>query len=568
MNAVRPVQRKWNVAEQERARVRNLSDTLGLPPIVAHLLLLRGIDSAAAARDFLAPRMAHLSDPFLLTGMDEAVSRIAQARDRGERVLIFGDYDVDGISATAILLNGLRRFGLKDIDYAMPQRLTEGYGLNPARVEEAAADGVGLVITVDNGIAAHAAAARAHALGIDLIVTDHHALESELPEALAVINPKREPPDYVGADLCGAGVALKLATALNGTANDLDIAALGTVADIVPLLRENRVIVSLGLRHMAKYGRTGIAKLAAAAGVDINSVSSEQIGFQLGPRINAAGRLDDAMLGLRLLLEESAPEAGRMAGLLNEANEARRAIERQIYEEAVEELEAYFVPDHRAIVLARRGWHAGVIGIVASRLEGRYHRPVVMVAIDEEGVGRGSARSGGEFDMMAALTDCAALLEKFGGHRAAAGLTIREANVPAFRGAFAEAAREQLGDGELAPELPIDVLASFTEIDSKLLKALELLEPVGHGNPAPVFCSLGVEVVPRSVRILKDRHLRMAVRQMDRVFTAIGFNMAERFYTEDLSGNIDIAYTPQFNFYQGRTSIQLVLKDIRPCGSE
>ena len=565
MNAVRPIQTKWNVAEQDHARVREFSEALELPPIVAHLLLLRGLDSVDRVRDFLRPRMAHLSDPFLLTDMDKAVARIAQARKHAERILIFGDYDVDGISATVILLNGLQRFGLENIDYAMPRRLTEGYGLNPERVEQAATDGVGLLITVDNGIAAHAAAERARELGIDLIVTDHHALETTLPQALAVINPKREPPAYPGADLCGAGVALKLAAALNGTANDLDIAALGTVADIVPLLDENRVIVALGLRHMAKYERTGIAKLAAAAGVDLRSVSSEHIGFQLGPRINAAGRLDDAMLGLRLLLEESPGEARRMAQLLNEANEARRAIERQIYQEAVEELEAYFVPDHRAIVLARRGWHAGVIGIVASRIENRYHRPVIMVAIDEEGVGRGSARAGRDFDMMGALSGCAELMEKFGGHRSAAGLTIRETNIPALREAFAAAAREQLGDGELTAELDIDVLASFTEIDSKLLKSLELLEPVGHGNPAPTFCSLGVEVMPRSMRILKDRHLRMAVRQTDRVFTAIGFNMAERFYTEDLSGQIDIAYTPQFNVYRGETTIQLVLKDIRPC---
>ncbi len=565
MSTVHPAQSRWTIAEHDRARTRPLCEALEIPSIVAHLLLQRGIETPVAARDFLAPRIAHLSDPFLLTDMDKAVARIGRARKAGERVLIFGDYDVDGISAVAVLLNGLRRFGIENVDYAMPQRLTEGYGLNPERVEEAAADGVGLLITVDNGIAAHTAAARARELGVDLIVTDHHAVEEKLPPALAVINPKREAPGYTGSDLCVAGVALKLATALNGTANDLDIAALGTVADIVPLLKENRVIVWLGLRHMAKYGRTGIAKLAAAAGVNINSVSSEQIGFQLGPRLNAAGRLDDAMLGLRLLLEESPPEAGRMAALLNEANEARRTIEREIFEQAVEELEAYFVPAHRAIVLARRDWHPGVIGIVASRLEGRYHRPVVMIAIDDEGIGRGSARAGGDFDMMRALNGCAELMEKFGGHRSAAGLTIREVNVAAFREAFAAQALAQLGGGELKPELPVEVLASFTEIDGQLLEALELLEPVGHGNPAPLFCSLEVEVVPRSVRILKERHLRMAVRQMDRVFTAIGFNMAERFYTEDLSGKLDIVYTPQFNVYRGETTIQLVLKDIRPC---
>ncbi len=548
----------------DRAKTRALVEAVSISPIVAHLLMLRGIETPEEAQRFLFPSTQHLSDPFLLTGMREAVERIARAREANEHVLVFGDYDVDGIAATAILLSGLRRFGLQRTSHGMPLRLTEGYGLNEERVEAARADGVSLIITVDNGISAHAAASRAKDLGIDLIITDHHAIESTLPDAVAVINPKRQEASYPGLHLCGAGVAFKLAFALNGTMNDLDIAALGTVADIVPLLGENRVIVSLGLRHMTKYERIGLAKLACEAGMSLRDISSEKICFQLGPRLNAAGRLDDGITALNLLLSECPNEASVMARDLNSANEERRTIEKAIYDEAVEELEACFTPERRGVVLARRGWHAGVIGIVASRLQSDYNRPVVMISIDEDGVGRGSARGGPGFDMMAGLTGCQEYLERFGGHRSAAGLTIAEDHIEAFRRAFEAEALQQLGSGELSPELAVDVVAAFTEIDSALLKSLERLEPIGHMNPAPIFCSVGVELVPQSTRVVKERHLRLSVRQGDAVFQAIGFNMAERYYREDMPRVIDIAYTPQFNTWRNETSIQLVLKDLRP----
>lgn len=561
------VRHTWRIADVDRVQTRALAEAVGIPSIVAHLLILRGQETPEEAQRFLLPAAKHLSDPFLLTGMREAVARIERARDANEHVLIFGDYDVDGIAATAILLSGLSRFGLCRVSHGMPLRLTEGYGLNEERVDAAQADGVSLIITVDNGISAHGAARRARELGIDLIVTDHHAIENVLPDALAVINPKREEGSYPGYHLCGAGVAFKLASALNGSMNDLDIAALGTVADIVPLLGENRVIVSLGLRHMTKYERIGLAKLACEAGMSLRDVSSEKICFQLGPRLNAAGRLDDGIMALNLLLSECPDEASTMARDLNTANEERRTIEKAIYEEALEELDACFMPEHRSIVLARRGWHAGVIGIVASRIQSDFNRPVIMIAVDEEGIGRGSARGGPGFDMMAGLTACQEYLERFGGHRSAAGLTITEDRTQRFRAAFEAEALRQLGSGELAPELSIDVLASFSEIDSALLKALERLEPIGHMNPAPVFCSMGVELVPQSTRVLKERHLRLSVRQGDTVFSAIGFNMAERYYREDMPRQIDIAYTPQFNTWRNETSIQLVLKDLRPAGT-
>lgn len=557
--------RRWRIAEQVGGPARELAAALGVSPIVAHLLLLRGVDAPEEAARFLAPSLADLSDPLSLTGMAEAVARISRARDAGERILIFGDYDVDGVSATAILLNGLRRFGVTEVDHGMPLRLTEGYGLSPDHVTAAHEAGVSLVITVDNGISAHEAAERARALGVDLIITDHHSIENGLPEAVAVLNPKREPEDYVGRDLCGAGVAFKLATALNGTPNDLDIAALGTVADIVPLLGENRVIVALGLKHMTRHRRLGLDRLARAAGVGLADVTSEHIGFQLAPRLNAAGRLDDALASLRLLMTDCPDEAAAMAGELSAANDERRQIEQGIFDDAVAGLDAFLTETQRGIVVARQGWHAGVIGIVASRLQRRYGRPVVMIAIDEDGTGRASARSGPGFDMVSALAACQDLLVRFGGHRAAAGMTILEDNIDAFREAFEREALRQLGDGDLFTELPIDVLAGFSEVDSALLADLQRLEPFGHENPSPVFCTLGVSAVPQSVRVLKDRHLKLSLRQDGKVFSAIGFGMAEEYYSLDLSRPVDVAYVPQFNSWRGETTIQLLLKDMRPA---
>lgn len=559
--------RVWRVAEQDRPRARALADACGLPPIVAHLLLQRGVESPDAARDFLRPRLELLSDPFLLTDMDAAVARITAARAAGEKTLVFGDYDVDGIASCAILEKGLRRFGVEAVECAMPLRLSEGYGLSPEHVAQAKAGGAALIITVDNGIKAHAAAAAARELGVDLIVTDHHAIDGPLPEAAAVVNPKRESPGYPGWHLCGAGVAFKLCTALNGTPNDLDLAAIGTVADIVPLLGENRVIVALGLRHLAKHQRLGMAQLAAAARIPIEEIRAEHIAFQLGPRLNAAGRLDDALLGLDLMRCEDAKRAARIAGELDAANQERRAIENAILAEATAELEAALRPEQRGIVLARRGWHSGVIGIVAARLQQRYARPAVLIAIGGDGIGKGSARGGPRFDMHAGLVACADLLVQFGGHKAAAGLTIAEERIPAFQEAFEAEALRQLGEGELITEIAVDALAALSEIDAELLHALSLLEPLGARNPAPVLGCLGVEALPGSVRVLREAHLRLQVREGGRDFPAIGFGMGEWAEKLPADGRVDIAFTPKFNTWNGATSIQLELKDIRPAGA-
>ena len=565
--SVTHLERRWAIAPADHARVRTFADEIKLPVLLAQLLLLRGVDTPDAVDRFLRPGLGQLSDPYLLTDMADAVERITRARSAGERVLVFGDYDVDGISATVVMLNGLKRFGIADTRYAMPARLEEGYGLAPSHIDTAKRDGVSLIITVDNGVSAFEAAERAKKVGVDLLITDHHTIDTTLPPACAVINPRREPDTYPGRNLCGAGVAFKVSCALNGTPNDLDLTALGTVADMMPLVGENRAIVTLGLRHMQKHQRVGLRCLASVAKFPLEEVTAQRIGFQLGPRINAAGRLNDAGLGLRLLMSECATEGGNLAQELNRANDERRQVQEAIFEEIVEELDAFLSPEERGIVVAKERWHSGVIGIVAAKLQARYARPVVLISIDESGEGRGSARSASGFNMVEALSRCQEHLLKFGGHRAAAGLSIRSESLAGFKAAFQQEVLRQIGHEPPADEVRVDLIASFSQLDFSLMRAIETLEPFGQGNPEPVFCTMGVEVVPGSIDVLKELHLRMQLRQGDTVFTAIGFDLATRYFAEPLPRHIDVAYTPQINTWRGEQSIQLLIRDYRTAAS-
>ncbi len=553
---------EWEVAPFDMARADALAQGCNISPLLAHLLILRGITTPEGGHAFLHPTLSQLSNPYELDDMKPAVNRIMAAKERGEAVLIFGDYDVDGVTAAAILARGLQRFGIKRVTCDMPDRFADGYGLMPDRVKQAKAEGYGLLITVDNGINAHDAADKAHALGLDLIVTDHHALDTTLPKAAAVINPKRGPADHVAATMSGAGVAFKLAYALNGSPNDLDIAALGTVADIVPLLGENRVIVALGLKHIKKHKRLGIAKLAHAAHFVLDEISAHKISYQLGPRLNAAGRLDTGHAALELLLTDNEHQAAALAATLNAANEERRAIEREIHDQAVESLDAFMTEAQRSIVLAREEWHQGVIGIVASRLQNKYHRPVIVFSMGDDGFWHGSARGGRGFNMMTALQACSDLLIKYGGHAAAAGMTLAPEHLDTFRERFESEALRQLGTGKLRPLLQVDAVVSLGQLNSAFVRSLDLLEPYGQGNPAPVFCAVGVEIVPHSMRVLKDQHLKFTVRQGDAQVNVIAFRMAERFYTESLPEKADIVFTPQINTYNNVSTVQLVVKDI------
>ena len=559
-------QKQWDVLEHDAVAVKCLAEALAIPPLAARLMIARGICEYETGLRFLEPSLDDLCDPFMLTDMDRTVARITEAKARQEKVRVFGDYDVDGISAAAILSRALLRFGIEYVDCGMPDRLLEGYGIGPGHIDEAAEAGVNLIVTVDNGVRAYAAADRAKEKGIDLIITDHHSIDGDLPHAYAVVNPQREPEDHPCRCLCGAGVAFKIGHALNGTKNDLDIAAVGTVADLVPLCGENRVIVALGLRHMKKHKRVGLAQLANAARIDLNELRAHHIGFQLGPRLNAAGRIAQGHPSLQLLLSDCAVESRRIAQELDAANEERREIEKAIYEACMEELKHTFMDSQRAIVLANHEWHPGVIGIVASRIQARYYRPVVLLALNENGTAKGSARGIAGFDTVGAFTACEDILVQYGGHKAAAGVTLRVEHLDAFKDRFEAEALRQLGDGPLVGTLHIDALATLSDIDTTLMNTIKRIEPMGQGNPAPVFCSYGVELVPRSARMLRGNHIKFAARQEGRVFDCIAFGLGERIHAEELPSAVDIAYTPDFNTFRGETTIQLVLKDIRPAG--
>ena len=359
-------------------------------------------------------------------------------------------------------------------------------------------------------------------------------------------------------------MAFKLAWALTGEQTGLDLVALGTVADIVPLRGENRALVALGLTCAANTDRPGLHALARVAGIQLSGVRASNFAYHLGPRINAGGRLGNGHIALELLLTDSQQDATRLAAELNEANQERRAVENAIYEEALSMLEGSFRPEQRSVVLGSRAWHAGVIGIVASRIQNTHYRPVVLVAFDEDGVGRGSARSIDEFDVGQALAACEEHLVRSGGHTGAAGLTIHESDFEAFAQAFEEEAARRLPPGDLRPRLDIDAQVAFTEVDGRLIRTLDRLEPFGCENPAPMFCTYGVEVLPQSIRELRNNHMRLALKDGPKVLAAIGFQMADRLPEIRAARRVDAAFTPQFNTWRGETTVQLVLKDIRP----
>ena len=555
-------QTHWVILEHNRTKTNELAKALDVPPIVAHIMGTRGIETVEQGLEFLHPTKGTLSDPFLLTDMKKAVERIELARDRNEHIMVFGDYDVDGISGTVLLVKILRRFGISKCSYNVPSRFDNGYGLSQEVIDEAHEKGVNLIITVDNGVSAWDAGERAKELGVDLIITDHHQIECDLPNAVAIVNPKREPEDHPAKNLCGAAVAFKLACALTGTEQELDLVALGTVADIVPLLGENRVLAARGLQYAKRYPRAGLRKLAQVSGLNNGDITSEDIAFGLAPRMNAVGRLDSAMSALELLLTDSDDEAIKLATRLNWANEERRKIELKIVNEIEEELKENFTSSQRSIVISRKGWNPGVIGIVAARIYNRYNRPVILISIDDNGEGRGSGRCSGEFDLVGAMSVCQDLLVRFGGHKAAAGMTILENRIDEFKDFFEAEAANRLPADEPVHIVNIDSLVALSELDAHLLNTLEYLQPFGHFNSSPMFCSKGVIPIQSSIRILKERHLRFSIKQGAKVMNAIAFNMSEYAENITMSDKIDIAFTPKFNTWRGETTIQLIIKDI------
>ncbi|HEY2431462.1 MAG TPA: single-stranded-DNA-specific exonuclease RecJ [Vicinamibacterales bacterium] len=563
----------WDHLPCDDAATERLAAALNLHPTVARLLCLRGLGDPDAAGRFLSPTLDHLHDPFLLADMLKAVERIERALANKERIAIHGDYDVDGITSTVILRRALEMLG-GEVVHFIPERLRDGYGLQPAAIDRLHAEGVQLVISVDCGIRATEATARARELGVDLIITDHHEPEGTLPPALAVINPKRADCRYPDKNLAGVGVALKLVQALCGRADRakwlpafVKIAAIGTLADVVPLVGENRVIAKLGLGSLSTGRHTvGLRALLEASGLTGKRIDSYQVGFILAPRVNAAGRMSTPDIATRLLLandESMIEEARALAQQLNDENLRRQTEEAELVTQAKKAIETDpAIGAHNVLVVGGDGWHRGVIGIAASKLVDQYHKPAIVLSV-EGGVAHGSCRSIPAFDMLDALERCADLFHRFGGHRQAAGLTMDAARVPEFRARINAHADHVLEPDHLRPRLRIDGTLNLRHITPALVDGLNAMAPFGLANPRPVFHAMPVEIVD-GPRPIKDRHLKMTFRQDGRSFRAIAWRAAERaaFLTEHRAG-VNLAFSLEQNEYQGETYLELSVADFK-----
>ncbi|ABK99407.1 single-stranded-DNA-specific exonuclease RecJ [Pelobacter propionicus] len=541
-------------------------------PLTAAILAGRGISEPDAMDAFLSPSLADMLDPSRMKGMADAVARLLEARRRQEKITVYGDYDVDGITGTTLLVSFLRQTGF-DCDYFIPNRFDDGYGLNGEALDRIINAGAALILSVDCGITAVEEALFCRQRGAELIIVDHHAPKETLPDACAVLNPLQSGCDYAFKCLAGVGVAFNLLVALRAALRDqgsfgsdsgpdlrqwLDLVALGTIADVVPLIGQNRIYVTHGLRLLAAPCKPGIQALKKVAGVG-GAVSSGQVGFRLAPRLNAAGRMESAVPGVELLLGDDPPHCLAIAEELDAANGERQAIERAILQEAISLVEqGGNYPDRRSIVLASPSWHQGVVGIVASRLAERFHRPTILIALDEQGQGKGSGRSIPGFHLLDALKVCSPLLERFGGHRHAVGVSLSGERVDDFSATFEAEARRLLGNGELMPRLDIDAEAEPREVTKELALELKRLEPFGMGNPEPLLMMRSLTVLEQ--RVVGEDHLRLRLSRDDHVFNAIAFRMASRTVSE----TIDIAFFPEMNQWNGSSTLQLRVKDLRP----
>lgn len=564
----------WNILEPVEG-VARLAGEFGTSAFLASLLYHRGIRTREQAELFLHPEGLAWHDPFLLTDMDKAVARIQRAIERGERIVIYGDYDVDGITSTTLMLRNLRAFGA-DVSFYLPER-SEGYGFNENALRKLAAE-YDLLVSVDCGIASYDLV-DAFKDQMDFVISDHHLPGEKLPPALAVVNPHREDDRYPCKDLCGCGVAFKICQALwknmegiEAASNGLEIVALGTVADVVPLKDENRKIVKLGLARMMESELPGIRALLTVSGFSGKNLTSENIGFGLAPRLNAAGRMASPKLGVELLMAKSMEEAEPLAEKLNALNAERQSIEKQIFDEAEESLREQTKPGQRiedmpALIAAGKGWNPGVIGIVGSRLVEKYYKPAIVCSIQDNGVAKGSCRSIEGLSMYEALTACRGELVQFGGHAQAAGLSVEAAKLPAFREAFCQYAREHLSDEDYIPKVDVEAECKPEDLTEEQIDEIAKLEPYGMGNPRPVF---GVrDARGWGVRAIgKDgTHLRFNLGTQESPVAALYWRHA------DLAGAVerealDLLYEPQINEWNGRKSIQIVLDDMAPAEGE
>lgn len=559
---------RWRVQPGDEPRERELIEALEISGLLARLLVNRGVTTVAAGRRFLATGLQDLHDPFLFPDMGTAVARLREALRRRERILVHGDYDVDGLTGTALLTLTLRRLG-GDVAWFIPHRVRDGYGVGDSAVRWAGEVGGRVLVTVDCGIAAEAPVAALRAAGVDTIITDHHEpLMGRVPQALAILNPKAAQCPYPDRGLSGVGLAFKLAQGLvgsaEGVADHLDLVALGTVADVSPMVGENRVLVRHGLAALAQTRKPGLLALKQVAGMGVGAVSSRHLGFVLGPRLNASGRMGSAETALRLLLAESADDARTLAEALEQDNRERQQVEGRVVREAIEWVERDVAfQEERVIVVADDRWHAGVVGIVAARLVDRYHRPAVVIALNGP-VGKGSGRSIPGFSLVDAVGRCAQHLMTFGGHDQACGVTVAREQIPAFRAAVNRAAWETLVPDGLIPTLSIDAEWGLSAISRRVVREVEALAPFGVQNPRPILLARGVRL-KRRPETLRGGHLRCWLTDGRVTLEGMGFRMADTcrvVWDEPL----DVAYTPECREWQGEERVRVELADLQPAG--
>ncbi|MFP5264974.1 MAG: single-stranded-DNA-specific exonuclease RecJ [Blastocatellia bacterium] len=566
--AKRSQQKRWIQTRCDSGCVARLARELRLTEVTATLLANRGITEPGTAYKFLNPSIADLHDPFKMAGMEEAVARIFQAIERKEKILIYGDYDVDGTTSTVILKKALGLIGA-DVSYYIPERLKDGYGLRDDAMEMARDRGFRLIISVDTGIRAQQVVEHARSLGLDIIITDHHLPEAGLPRANAVLNPKRPDCQYPNKNLAGCGVAFKLAQALLTRAGQgrlvesfVKIAAIGTIADIVPLVGENRIIAKYGLQGLRQPNNHGLRALLEVAGVAGKTVSCFDVGFRIGPRINAVGRMAGASAAVDLFDAPDLETAMRLALSMDEQNLARQKAEADILAQVLAEIERdETLAASRVAVIAGEGWHRGVIGIVASKVVERLHRPAIIISI-EDGMGHGSGRSIRSFHLLDGLESCGELFERFGGHAHAAGLAMRADKIDEFRRRLNEHASGVLTDEDLVPTVETDYHLPLRLASHELVEELTRLEPFGPGNPQPVFESHGAQVV-QAPRVLKEKHLKFRVQQGSRWLDCVWWGAGERANDIFPGDRVSLAFTISENTYNNNTQVQLSLKDLK-----
>lgn len=566
--------KKWMLLSKNNSLddIKRISTEFNIPPIVASILLNRGVDDV---KGFLEPETSGFLDPFLMLGMKEATLRILSAVSVGEKITVYGDYDVDGITSTAILVSFLRKHGA-EVSYYIPDRLEEGYGINMSAIEKIASGGTKLIITVDCGITANAEIEWAKQLGIDVIITDHHECKDVLPGASIIVNPKQPDCPYPFKKLAGVGVVFKLVQALTLSLKYhlkelfdeyLDLVAIGTIADVMPLTGENRIIVKKGLELLPYTANKGIRAIIDAGDISTERITTTTVGFIIAPRINAAGRVGDPKCAVELLLAGDEATAMKYAQMLTDENHQRQETESCILNDALLMIEndATFKDDY-VLVLSHDGWHHGIIGIVASKISEKFNRPTILIST-ENGVGKGSGRSIKTFNLFHALENSGSLLLKYGGHELAAGLSVSDKNIDAFRKDINDYAKSVLTDEDFIPVINIDCELPLKFVSLATIERMTFLEPYGMGNPIPVFYCRNASVV--SQRLLKNgKHLKLVLSDGENHVDAIGFNMGTFASNIRQGDSVDVAFSLSVNDFRGDRSAQIVLKDIKKSDAE